>query len=111
MSQLHPAMKHHCLRSNVFTQETMTLESEEVKIRRPEQAGQVVMSLEVDRQRNRLQAAEAMAQARLAAEQGDLSSVGCRKMLAETIGLDAELKEMQERIASRHLGERTSFPD
>ncbi|XLT06083.1 hypothetical protein HN51_044832 [Arachis hypogaea] len=108
-------MKHHCLTSNVFTQETMTLESE-VKIKRPEKAGQVVMSLEVDRQRNRLQAAEAIAQARLAAGQGDLSSAGlilenCRKMLAETIGLDAELKEMQERMASRHLGERTSFPD
>ncbi|XP_057733008.1 E3 ubiquitin-protein ligase WAV3-like [Arachis stenosperma] len=113
-------LKVKCVYKDPLTQETMTLESEEVKIERPEQAGQVVMSLEVDRQRNRLQAAEAMAQARLAAEQGDLSGAGlilenCRKMLAETISakshdrlcvaLDAELKEMQERMASRHVYE------
>lgn len=78
------------------------------------------MSLEVDRQRNRLQAAEAMAHARTAAEKGDLAGAvfileNCRKMLSETVSakshdrlcvaLDAELKEMQERMASRHVYE------
>ena len=78
------------------------------------------MSVEVDRQRNRLRAAEAMAQARAVAEQGDLTSAAsilesCRKVLAESISaksgdrlcvaLDAELKEMQERMASRHVYE------
>ncbi|XP_020229677.1 E3 ubiquitin-protein ligase WAV3 isoform X1 [Cajanus cajan] len=113
-------IKVKCVYKDPLTQETATLESEEVKIDRTEFAGQAVMSLEVDRQRNRLQAAEAMAQARVAAEQGDLSGAvfileNCRKMLSETVSakshdrlcvaLDAELKEMQERLASRHVYE------
>ncbi|XP_061347041.1 E3 ubiquitin-protein ligase WAV3-like isoform X1 [Gastrolobium bilobum] len=113
-------IKVKCVYKDPLTQETAILESEEVKIERPEIAGEVVMSLEVDRQRNRLQAAEAMAEARVAAEQGDLTGAvlileNCRKMLAETISakshdrlcvaLDAELKEMQERMASRHVYE------
>ncbi|KAJ1403102.1 Zinc finger, RING-type [Sesbania bispinosa] len=113
-------IKVKCVYKDPLTQETAILESEEVKIERPEIGGQVVMSLEVDRQCNRLQAAEAMAQARLAAEQGDLTGAvlileNCRKMLSETVSaksrdrlcvaLDAELKEMQERMASRHVYE------
>lgn len=113
-------IKVKCVYKDPLTQETATMESEEVKIERTETSGQVVMSLEVDRQRNRLQAADAMAQARVAAEQGDLSGAvfileNCRKMLSETlsakshdrlcVALDAELKEMQERMASRHVYE------
>ena len=103
-----------------LTQETAILESGEVQIERPEIVGQAVISFEVDRQHNRLQAAEAMAKARLAAEQGDLTGAvsilkNCRKTLSETIStkscdrlciaLDAELEEMQERMASRHVYE------
>ncbi|CAL5209206.1 unnamed protein product [Lathyrus oleraceus] len=114
-------IKVKCVYKDPLSQETATLESDEVKIERPEViAGQVVMSLEVDRQRNRLQAADAMAQARTAAEQGDLTGAvlileNCRKILSETVSakahdrlcvaLDAELKEMQERMASRHVYE------
>ncbi|BAT94480.1 uncharacterized protein HKW66_Vig0191700 [Vigna angularis] len=113
-------IKVKCVYKDPLTQETATIESEEVKIKRTEMSGQVVMSLEVDRQRNRLQAAEAMAQARVAAERGDLSGAilileNFRKMLSETVSaksndrlcvaLDAELKEMQERMASRHVYE------
>ncbi|XP_027365225.1 E3 ubiquitin-protein ligase WAV3-like isoform X2 [Abrus precatorius] len=113
-------IKVKCVYKDPLTQETATLDGEEVKIERPERVGEVVMSLEVDRQRNRLQAAEAMAQARVAAEQGDLTGAAlilenCRKMLSETVSakshdrlcvaLDAELKEMQERMASRHVYE------
>lgn len=113
-------VKVKCVYKDPLTQETSTLESEEVKVERPEIARQVVMSLEVDRQRNRLQAAEAMAHARTAAEKGDLAGAvfileNCRKMLSETVSakshdrlcvaLDAELKEMQERMASRHVYE------
>lgn len=113
-------IKVTCAYKDPLTQEIAVLESEEVKIERPEIAGQVVMSLEVDRQRNRLQAAEAMAQARVAAEQGDLTGAvsileNCRKTLSETVSakshdrlcmaLDAELKEMQERMVSRHVYE------
>ncbi|XP_057979106.1 E3 ubiquitin-protein ligase WAV3-like [Malania oleifera] len=113
-------LKVRCVYKDPLTKETVTVESEEVRIERTEVAGQDVLSLEVDRQRNRIRAAEAMAQARAAAEQGDLTGAisileSCRKLLSETlsaksqdrlcVALDAELKEMQERMASRHVYE------
>lgn len=113
-------IKVRCVYKDPLTKEMATLESEEVRIERPETAGQEVVSIEVDRQRNRLQAAEAMVQARAAAEQGDLAGAvsileSCRKALSDTVSakshdrlcvaLDAELKEMQERMASRHVYE------
>ncbi|KAL1817430.1 hypothetical protein DCAR_0521859 [Daucus carota subsp. sativus] len=113
-------LKVRCVYNNPLTKHTVTLESEIVKIRRPEIAGQEIVSVEVDRQRNRLQAAEAMSEARAAAEQGDLAGAisvleSCRNTLSQTvsakahdrlcIALDAELKEMQERMASRHVYE------
>ncbi|KAB1199638.1 hypothetical protein CJ030_MR3G018662 [Morella rubra] len=113
-------VKVRCIFKDPLTKETATLGSEEVRIERPETAEQVVVSIEVDRQRNRLQAAEAMAQARVAAEQGDLAAAvstleNCRRVLLDSvsakshdrlcIALDAELKEMQERMASRHVYE------
>ncbi|KAF9596800.1 hypothetical protein IFM89_013586 [Coptis chinensis] len=102
------------------SKETLTLEGKEVRIERPEIVREQVVSLEVDRQRNRVQAAEAMAEARVAAERGDLSSAvlileSFRRVLSESasaragdslcIALDAELKEMQERMASRRTYE------
>ncbi|KAA8534376.1 hypothetical protein F0562_031873 [Nyssa sinensis] len=113
-------LKVRCVYNDPVTKEMVTLEGEEVRIKRPEIAGQETVSIDVDRQRNRLQAAEAMAQARVAAEGGDLAGAisileSCRKVLAETVSaksrdrlcvaLDAELKEMQERMASRHVYE------
>ncbi|KAG7998543.1 hypothetical protein I3843_01G263500 [Carya illinoinensis] len=113
-------IKVRCMFKDPLTKEMMTLESDEVRIERPEIAKKVVVSIDVDRQRNRLQAAEAMAQAQVAAEQGDLAAAvsileNCRRVLSETvsskshdrlcIALDAELKEMQERMASRHVYE------
>ncbi|KAI9124596.1 hypothetical protein K1719_004518 [Acacia pycnantha] len=113
-------IKVNCVYKDPLTQETTISESEEVKLERPEKVGQVIKSLEVDRQHNRLQAAEAMAQARSAAEHGDLTGAvsileNCRKMLSGSISarsqdrlclaLDAELKEMQERMVSRHVYE------
>ncbi|GAV62506.1 zf-RING_2 domain-containing protein/VWA_3 domain-containing protein [Cephalotus follicularis] len=113
-------LKARCFYKDPLTKEMATLESEEVTIERPEIAGQEVVSIEVDRQRNRLQAAEAMARARVAAEKGDLARAVsildcCRRVLSETmsaksrdplcVALDAELKEIQERMASRHVYE------
>lgn len=113
--------KVKCAYNDPFTKETVNLECEPVKINRPEICPQdVVVSIEVDRQRNRLKAAEAMGQARAAAEKGELGPAisileKCRKLLSETVSaksgdrlcvaLDAELKEMQERMASRHVYE------
>nr|DAD26212.1 TPA_asm: hypothetical protein HUJ06_027680 [Nelumbo nucifera] len=113
-------VKVECAYRDPVSKETVHLEFKEVRIQRPEVAGPRVVSIEVDRQRNRLQAAEAIAAARSAAEQGDLTGAvsvldRCRKVLSETVSaragdglcvaLDAELKEMQERMASRRVYE------
>ncbi|OMO70995.1 Zinc finger, RING-type [Corchorus olitorius] len=113
-------LKVKCVYRDPLTKEMTTLESDVVRIQRPEISGQELVSIEVDRQRNRFQAAEAMAEARTIAEQGDLAGAvsvleNCRRVLAETVSakshdrlcvaLDAELKEMQERMASRHVYE------
>ncbi|KAG4164534.1 hypothetical protein ERO13_A13G021800v2 [Gossypium hirsutum] len=113
-------LKVKCVYRDPLTKEMTNLESDDVRIQRPEVAGQEVVSIEVDRQRNRFQAAEAMAEARTTAELGDLPGAvsileNCRRVLSETVSakshdrlcivLDAELKEMQERMASRHVYE------
>ncbi|KAK8546191.1 hypothetical protein V6N13_067419 [Hibiscus sabdariffa] len=113
-------LKVKCVYRDPLTKEMTTLESDVVTIQRPEVAGQEVVLIEVDRQRNRFRAAEAMVEARTAAERGDLASAvsileNCRNVLSETVSaqsndrlcvaLDAELKEMQERMASRHVYE------
>ncbi|KAM0000900.1 putative chromatin regulator PHD family [Helianthus debilis subsp. tardiflorus] len=92
-----------------------------VEMKTPESTlGKQVVSIEVDRQRNRLTAANAIAEARVAAERGDLAAAtsvldDCRKKLSESvsaskgdrlcIGLVAELREMKERMASRRVYE------
>lgn len=116
--------KVRCVYRDPITKELVSMvrceETNEVKIQRPEIARQVVVSMEVDRQRNRLRAAEAMAEARAAAERGDLTNAvavleSCRRALSETVSaragdrlcvaLGAELKEMQERMANRRIYE------
>ncbi|XP_050139895.1 E3 ubiquitin-protein ligase WAV3-like [Malus sylvestris] len=110
-------VKVSCAYRDPITKEMLNLEeSSEVTIQRPEVVGQLIVSLEVDRQQNRLRAAEAMAEARVAAENGDLAGAvsvleSCRMALSETasalagdclcVSLSAELKEMQERMGNR----------
>ncbi|KAJ4978155.1 hypothetical protein NE237_008935 [Protea cynaroides] len=116
-SNMTSLVKVRCVYKDPVMKETVTLEGDEVRIQRPQIAGQRVVSIEVDRQQNRLQAANAMAESRAAAEHGDLTGAvsileGCRRAMAETasaragdqlcVALDAELMEMQERMASRH---------
>nr|XP_010918955.1 E3 ubiquitin-protein ligase WAV3 [Elaeis guineensis] len=96
--------------------ETINLDGNELRIQRPAVVEGQMMSIEVDRERNRVQAAEAMAAARAAAERGALSDAVSileerRRILSESLvgrssdqlclALDAELKEMQDRMASR----------
>nr|DAD28024.1 TPA_asm: hypothetical protein HUJ06_029492 [Nelumbo nucifera] len=115
-----PLVKVECVYRDPVTKELVCLEGKEVRIQRPKVAGQQVVSIEVDRQRSRVQAAEAMADARAAAEQGDLTGAvsileRCRKELSETVSaragdrlcvsLDAELRELQERMATRRVYE------
>ncbi|KAK9280081.1 hypothetical protein L1049_013766 [Liquidambar formosana] len=114
-------LKIRCVYRDPITKEMVTLdEASEVEIQRPERTEQPVVSIEVDRQRNRLRAAEAMAEARVSAENGDLPSAvsileNCCRVLSETVSaqagerlsvaLCAELKEMQERMANRRVYE------
>jgi Mg-chelatase subunit ChlD len=96
--------------------ETLNLEHKRVSIQRPCNTVLENVSIEVDRVRNRVRAAEAMALARAAAEKGTLSEAVAtldeeRQRLANSVSgqirdrlclsLDAELKEMQDRMASR----------
>ncbi|KAJ0258762.1 zinc finger protein [Hirschfeldia incana] len=116
-------LKMRCVYKDLLTKEVVTLQSHVLKIQRPDTVGQeeaVVVSIEVDRQRNRFLAAEAMAKARGLAEGEDLAAAVTviqefRQVLAETVSaksndgfcvaLDREMKEMQERMASRHVYE------
>ncbi|CAH9129999.1 unnamed protein product [Cuscuta epithymum] len=115
-------LKVSCEYKEPLTKERINFGSEVVSIRRPEEvSSETDVSIEVDRQKNRLGAAEAMAEARSAAEKGDLvgaTSVleNCRRALSESVSgkspddrlclaLDAELNEMQERLTSRHMYE------
>ncbi|GLU02509.1 hypothetical protein SLE2022_197580 [Rubroshorea leprosula] len=114
-------LKVQCVYRDPITKEIVSLEeASEVKIQRPAMVMQPEVSMEVDRQRNRLRAAEAIAEARAAAENGDLANAvslleSCRRALSQTISaqagdrlctaLCAELKEMQERMANRRIYE------
>ncbi|XWS74306.1 hypothetical protein CRYUN_Cryun02cG0203500 [Craigia yunnanensis] len=114
-------LKVRCIYRDPISKEMVSLEeANEVKIQRPTIIGQPAVSMEVDRQRNRLRAAEAMAEARATAEHGDLTGAvslleSCCRALSETIcaragdrlcvALCAELKEMQERMANRRVYE------
>ncbi|CAL1404245.1 unnamed protein product [Linum trigynum] len=112
-----------CIYKDPITKEIVNLEgSEPVKIHRPEAdvRQQQQVSIEVDRQKNRVHAAKAMSEAQSAAENGDLSRAvsvleSCRKELSETASVRAgdrpcgalcsELREMQERMANRQVYE------
>lgn len=96
-------------------------EAARVNVNRPAAiVGQLEVSMEVDRQRNRLRAAEAMSESRAAAERGDLAGAvsildKCHVALSESVSsqagdrlcaaLGAELKEMQERMVNRQVYE------
>ncbi|WOK95398.1 hypothetical protein Cni_G04105 [Canna indica] len=112
-----PLLKISCVYRDLVTKEMISPEAVEVKMYRPvSEPVRQTISVEVDRQRNRLQAAEAMVEARAAAECGELSGAvclleECRKRILESdagksgdqlcVSLDAELKEMQERMVDR----------
>ncbi|XP_022140779.1 uncharacterized protein LOC111011359 [Momordica charantia] len=115
-------LKVDCVYKDPITKEQVSLgEASEVQIQRPDRVDeQQVVSLEVDRQRNRFRAAEAISEARVAAERGDLAAAvsvlnNCYKTVSESASaragdqlcaaLCAELKEMQDRMATRHIYE------
>ncbi|KAG8072835.1 hypothetical protein GUJ93_ZPchr0006g43361 [Zizania palustris] len=109
-------LKVGCDYKDPLMKETINMADVQVKISRPAFVSVQSVSVEVDRQKNRLHAAEVMAEARLSAERGDLTHAvslleDCRRMIMGSASgqsgdrlcqaLDAELKEMQERMANR----------
>ncbi|XP_057526837.1 E3 ubiquitin-protein ligase WAV3 [Amaranthus tricolor] len=114
-----PLLKVSCTYKDPITKEMATSGGVEVlKINRPEKIENVEVSVEVDKQRNRLKAADAMSEARSAAEHGDLSRAvsileTCRETLSKSVSaqdplcvaLINELKEMQDRMSSRQVYE------
>lgn len=114
-------LKVKCAYRKPITNELVTLEDAgEVKISRPNAIEEQSVSIEVDRQRNRVLAVESMAKARVAAERGDLAGAvsileNCYRTLSGTVSgragdhlcttLCAELKEMKERMENQHIYE------
>ncbi|CAL5068820.1 unnamed protein product [Urochloa decumbens] len=109
-----------CAYKDPVTNETIKIQGDEVKIKRPTSTVSEPVSIEVDRERNRIQAASSIESARAAAERGALSEAvtileDCRRVLSQSfarqngdrlcMALDAELREMQERMANRQLYE------
>ncbi|XP_015692358.1 E3 ubiquitin-protein ligase WAV3-like [Oryza brachyantha] len=114
------ALKVSCAYRDPVTGETIKIQGDEVKINRPTSDTPEPVSIEVDRERNRIHAAESIESSRAAAERGALSEAvaileGCRRTLSRSfasqsgdrlsLSLDAELREMQERMANRQLYE------
>lgn len=115
-SEETPLLKIGCVYRDPVTKEAVRVEDLDVHISRPAFVGLPIMSIEVDRQKNRIQTAETMAEARAAAERGELSQAVSileerRKLLSESLSgqsgdrlclaLDTELREMQERMANQ----------
>ncbi|KAK9676690.1 hypothetical protein RND81_11G093600 [Saponaria officinalis] len=115
-----PLLKVNCTYRDPLTNNQISLDEVEVKIDRPEMTGPLVVSIEVDKQRNRLRAAEAMTEAKSMAEGGDLVGAisileRCREMMSASasaragdplcIGLGNELREIQERMSNRQTYE------
>jgi hypothetical protein len=109
-------LKVGCVYKDPLMKETVNMADAQVKISRPAFVSVQSVSIEVDRQKNRLHAAEVMAEARFSAERGDLTTAvslleDCRRMIMGSASgqsgdrlcqaLDAELKEMQDRMANR----------
>ncbi|KAJ6800258.1 putative RING zinc finger and VWF domain family protein [Iris pallida] len=105
-----------CVYQDPISKDVIRLDSEDVKIQRPVFVEGRTVSIEVERQQNRLHAAEAMAEAKAAAERGAFGEAATiledrRRLLLQSraaqsgdrlcVSLDAELKEVQERMASR----------
>ncbi|XP_026448823.1 E3 ubiquitin-protein ligase WAV3-like [Papaver somniferum] len=112
-----------CDYKDPFTKESVTTEAVEVKLQRPEMVNEdMVVSVEVDRQKNRLQVAEALSNSRAAAERGDLATAmsiidSCRMQMSDTASmhagdrfsheLDLELQEVRSRMENRKIYEST----
>uniref|UniRef100_A0A1J3CAV0 Uncharacterized protein n=1 Tax=Noccaea caerulescens TaxID=107243 RepID=A0A1J3CAV0_NOCCA len=116
-------LKVRCVYKDPVRREIVRVESGELSIQRPKElTGEEVVSIEVDRQLNRFLVAEAMSEARVLADAGDLSAaVGVlrnrERDLSETASarsrdglcqsLSSELSALQERMTSQRMYHRS----
>ncbi|XP_026452965.1 E3 ubiquitin-protein ligase WAV3-like [Papaver somniferum] len=113
-----------CDYKDPFTKASITTEAIEVELQRPEIVNEedMVVSIEVDRQKNRFRVAHAMSNSRAAAERGDMLTAwsiidDCRMRISETasmhagdkfsVDLDLELQEARSRMGNRKSYEST----
>ncbi|KAL1201927.1 E3 ubiquitin-protein ligase WAV3 [Cardamine amara subsp. amara] len=112
-------LKVRCVYKDPVTKETVRLESGELSIQRPmELTGEEVVSIEVDRQLSRFLVSQAMSEARVLADGGDLNAAveilrNRERELSETASalssdrlcqsLASELNALQERMTSRRM--------
>ncbi|XP_023645368.1 uncharacterized protein LOC111832555 [Capsella rubella] len=112
-------LKVSCVYKDPITKEIVRVESGELSIQRPmELTGEEVVSIEVDRELNRFLVTEAMSEARVIADGGDLSAaleilkkrgIELSKTLSARSGdtlcesLLAELSTMQEKMANEKM--------
>ncbi|KAK3028131.1 hypothetical protein RJ639_038992 [Escallonia herrerae] len=113
-----------CSYKDCTTDEIMQVRGERVEIRRPEilSPEDTVVRFEVDRQRNRLMVADGIAKAQEMADKGNLSGAqmvltNCRSTLLSSSSaragdalcskLEAELREIRERMASQETYDRS----
>ncbi|KAK6136138.1 hypothetical protein DH2020_030111 [Rehmannia glutinosa] len=109
-----------CSYKDVVSKEVVQIECDLVEIKRPENVSphDMIVNLEVDRQRNRLYAAESIAEAQQMAEKGNLS--GARSLLAKrrsylvttaaaqagdglSMWLENDMKETEMRMGSEQM--------
>ncbi|KFK43122.1 hypothetical protein AALP_AA1G083200 [Arabis alpina] len=116
-------LKVRCVYKDPVTNEIVRVESGELTIQRPaELRGEEVVSIEVDRQLNRFLVSQAMSEARVLADRGELDAAvellrNGERELSETASarssdrlcqsLSAELSALQERMTSRRMYQRS----
>lgn len=110
-------LKVRCVYKDPVTRETVRVESGELTIQRPnELTGEEVVSIEVDRQRNRFLVSQAISEAKVLADGGDLRAAlellrKSERDLAETLSarlcesLTLELRALQEKMTSERMYE------
>ncbi|CAN8255092.1 unnamed protein product [Cochlearia groenlandica] len=112
-------LKVRCVYKDAVTREIVRVESGEVIIERPDElTGEEVVSIEVDRQLNRFLVAQAMSEAKVLADGGDLNAAveilgKCLRDLSETLSarskdtlcesLSSDLSVLRERMTSERV--------
>ncbi|KAJ8631283.1 hypothetical protein MRB53_024606 [Persea americana] len=120
--EITPLFALACTYKDPLSQEVIHVDCETVKIRRPEtlNSSDQILSMEVDRERNRLLVADAITEAKALAEKGDLdgaqlvlanqrsvllASVSAQAGDALCCWLEAELRDVRERMVSQEMYE------